>query len=231
MRVTAKRIALFVVAYGVFAAFGQIRWVVAPIVSGRMTLTEASVAAGEVGGNVWLAPEHSELAGSFITLLEATYDKQPLLLGESYFGPLIVPVPKALLPVDKPPAEADLFSDRIHAKYLNSRGEVAGWGYNPVAEAYINFGVFGVVIISACWTVFFIWMGRLRAGGASAVCLYAVMVPQALNANRSGFRGVYLETLFCCIAMCCSILIARLVCRTSTLSEVTSGYCKAGQRG
>ncbi|HYD16511.1 MAG TPA: hypothetical protein VEB03_00745, partial [Candidatus Nanoarchaeia archaeon] len=75
---TAKLVVCLVLGYLVFSSFGQLRWMLPALISGRMTLREAAATSLDMAPGQLFAVERSELAGPYITLLQAVHDPQPL---------------------------------------------------------------------------------------------------------------------------------------------------------
>jgi len=98
-------------------------------------------------------------------------------------------------------------------------GSVSGWGYNPVAEAFVNFGAAGVALLFVFWTLFFLIIGAFKYRGALGIIIFSVLLSEGLNANRIDFRNVYSESVYflagLVIAALINVLLVGLVGRTS----------------
>jgi hypothetical protein len=179
---------LLTLAYIALAAFGYLRVAIAPWVSGEMTNADVEffLATDPLGDH--LKPERSELAGPYLSLLQVTTDSQgDILQGNSYANAIMSVLPKALYPGTKPIYLSELFAQTIH----RGKGPVSGWGFNPVAEAYLNFGMIGIVFPFMLWTIAFYVLSALKVYPPVGTLIFAVLLPEAIDANRMDFRNVY----------------------------------------
>jgi hypothetical protein len=179
---------LFAVAYLALAAFGYLRVIIGPIVRNEMTQadTESFVETNPLFDEV--KPENSELAGPYLSLL-AVVNQQTgdILSRNSYVESLLSVIPKVLYPGTKPIYLSERFANVIHA----GNGPVSGWGFNPVAEAYLNFGTGGVVLVFMLWTLTFSALSALKYWHPMGTLIYAVLLSEAIDANRIDFRNIY----------------------------------------
>ena len=183
---------LLCLGYLFFSTFGNVRSQIASVASGRASAAEALAEASDEWSEEWLEPENTEFAGPFFSLLSATSGNGQLLYGKSYYDSFLFVVPKAFYPGQKPELLTHQFDEQVH----EGGGTVYGWGYNPVAEAFQNFGVAGVVLAFVLWTLFFLALGCLKRLGPWGVLVFAVLLSEAVNANRIDFRVVYCESVY-----------------------------------
>jgi oligosaccharide repeat unit polymerase len=183
---------LIIAAYLISSIFGYVRPQITAVASGRATTTEAVAQSADDWSTDWLLPEHSELAGPYLSLLSAVSDDTQLRYGSSYSESLFTILPRFLYPGYKPEGLADGFARKVH----QGGGAAAGWGFNPVAEAYLNFGTIGVALLFFCWAVFFLVLGAIKHGSAWGTLVAATLLSEAMNANRIDFRNVYGETAY-----------------------------------
>lgn len=202
-------------AYLLLSAFGNARSAITVVASGRSTATQAIEDLGSDWSDSSVLPEHTELAGPYLSLLSAVSDSTQHLYGSSYYESLLAVVPRFLYPGQKPPILSSEFASQMH----RGRGSVSGWGYNPVAEAFVNFGAAGVALIFVFWTLFFLIIGALRHRGASGIIIFSVLLSEGINANRIDFRNVYGESVYflagLAIATFINLLLVGLLGRTS----------------
>jgi hypothetical protein len=194
-------------AYLLMSAFGNARSAITAVASGQATATEAVEDLGSDWSADFMLPEHTELAGPYLSLLSAVSDSTQHLYGSSYFESLLAVVPRFLYPGQKPPILSSEFASQMH----RGRGSVSGWGYNPVAEAFVNFGAAGVALLFVFWTLFFLIIGALRYRGASGVIIFAVLLSEGINANRIDFRNVYSESVYFLAGLAIATLINLLL--------------------
>jgi len=203
--------------YLFFSTFGNVRSQIASIASGQASASEALAEASDEWSEEWLAPENTEFAGPFFSLLSATSGNAQLLYGKSYYDSFLFVVPKALYPGRKPELLTQQFAEQVH----EGGGTVYGWGYNPVAEAFLNFGVAGVVLAFVLWTLFFLVLGSLKQQGTWGVLVFAALFAEAVNANRIDFRVVYCESVYLILGVIAVVGGGRL------LSSRVFGYARS----
>ena len=102
-------------------------------------------------------------------------NKEPLWFGMSYLQAPIYLIPSAIFP-DRPVPLAIWYMTRVFGagEKLNE-----GRQFFFLAEAYLNFGAFGVLTLGLAWGVLWgalhQWI-RLRGAGLASVLVYAVVV-------------------------------------------------------
>jgi hypothetical protein len=179
-------------AYCFFASFGYARNYVPSIVAGELSPDQAIAEITGAASNDWFTPEHSEFAGPYLSLLVAVSGSSEKLLGSSYYESLLAVLPRFMYPGEKPLLVSAQFAEQMH----QGTGTVSGWGYNPVAEAFVNFGALGVVLMFVLWTMYFLFIRLLRRCGEWGVLAAAVLLAEAINVNRIDFHNVYSETVY-----------------------------------
>jgi hypothetical protein len=137
-------------------------------------------------------PEKSEIAGSYFSVLDSVSVHRELLLGRSYLESLPTFLPRSVYPGTKP---VDL-ADELAESAAHGDLYAVGWGFNPVAEAYRNFGTVGVPLVMAGWALLFLWLGRVQDRSLFGLLLSSVLMQEALTVNRNSFRAIYLASLF-----------------------------------
>jgi hypothetical protein len=178
-------------AYLLMCAFGNIRFAIAVVASGKSTASQVVEEIGSGWSNDFILPEHTEFAGPYLSLLSAVSDHTQYLYGSSYYESFLAVVPRFLYPGQKPSQLSNEFASQMH----QGGGSVAGWGYNPVAEALVNFGPAGVAFLFVLWALFFLMIGSLRHRGVPGIILFSVLFSEAVNANRIDFANVYFESV------------------------------------
>lgn len=203
-RVRLKYVFLCVAGYAALTVAGQLRAVIPLLASGDISLNRAYDA---VSGDVLLEtvkPENTEIGGPFLSVLYNVGNVKHYYWGASYIDTIGAALPRVLYPGRKPASPAIDLSNAVH----RGIGPVVGWGYSPVAEAYLNFGVAGVCVISSLWMGFFIMLSRLRTRSWGIV-IAAVLSSECINVNRIDFRTVYVESFYCLLAIALAAVVVR----------------------
>ena len=198
---------LLVAAYIAFSVFGHTRVFITLLASGQSNVSDVATEISDSVSTDSLTPEHSEFAGPYLSLLSAISEHTQSLYGSSYYESFLTVLPRFLYPGVKPRVLAEIFAAGVH----RGSGTASGWGYNPVAEAYINFGVFGIAVAFVLWTLFFLAVGALRGRGIGGTLLYAVLLSEAISANRIDFRNVYCETFYFVAVLCIAGIMASVM--------------------
>ena len=188
-KVTISAIAAIVLA---FLAFEQIRPLIALLMNGESTVFIQARSLDRLDPFSIVKPEKTELGGPYLSLFEAESAHHSLLLGNSYFNTLPTFLPRFLYPGQKPVDLANELADAV------SGGDVyvMGWGYNPAAEAYRNFGTLGVPLVMSGWGLLFLWLGTLHGRGIWGLFLPPMLLINTVLVNRIDFRTVYLNAVF-----------------------------------
>jgi oligosaccharide repeat unit polymerase len=208
---------LMATAYLAFSVFGYARSLITTVASGRSSAGEAISELNNNWTSDWIMPEHTEFAGPYLSLLSAVSVDSEHIYGSSYYDSILTVLPRFLYPGAKPQVLSEGFAAQVH----RGRGAVTGWGYNPIAEAYVNFGAIGVALVFVLWTLFFLMIGTLRRRGTWGVLVSAVLLSEAITANRIDFRNVYWETTYfvagVMLATCFTATVDKLWSRPSSL--------------
>jgi hypothetical protein len=189
-----RPLAVIFIAMAYFGAviYGQYRTLIYDLASGRSTFKQAQVAAqGE--DSIISKPEQSELGGPYMSVLYYSSGNEPLWWGLSYGMSIPAVLPRALYPGVKAPAISANLDEALH----EGVGPVYGWGFNPVAEGFVNFGLPGAFGAMVLWSMFFAWLGANRYRSLAGLVACATLLQEAVNANRIDFRYVYFESFYC----------------------------------
>ena len=120
-----KFCAVLLLAYCAAAFFGYLRILIPATLSGEMNSADVTYFLQEASPIEQIKPEHSELAGPYLSLLQAaTNSHGEILDGNSYALGFISILPKFLYPGDKPIYLSERFAESVHS----GDGPVAGWG-------------------------------------------------------------------------------------------------------
>jgi hypothetical protein len=207
---------LIAAAYMAFSIFGYARSLITTVANGRLSPREAVAELTNTWSTDWVMPEHTEFAGPYLSLLSAVSADTQQLYGSSYYESLLTVLPRFLYPGAKPQVLSEGFAAQVH----RGGGAVSGWGYNPVAEAFVNFGSVGVALVFVLWTLFFLIVGALRNRGAWGTLVSATLLSEAITANRIDFRNVYWETTYfvagVMLATCITASVNKLWSRPSS---------------
>ncbi|WP_438495332.1 O-antigen polymerase [Paenibacillus sp. IHBB 3054] len=104
-----------------------------------------------------------------------------MLYGASYFSALLFMFPRALWPA-KP--------DSLAVTFANIFGGGMGYGFNPIAEAYINFGILFVVLLPILLVLLF---SGIEALSKKSLPIYFFVFIQTMNFNRGEFASTLIE--------------------------------------
>ncbi len=212
---------LLILGYAFLSLFGHVRYLINPIISGQ---TSGQNAWAEVSGNAsgdWFTPENTELAGPYYSLLSVVSESTQDLYGKSYYDSFLLVIPKRLYIGEKPELLTRQFDEQVH----QGGGTVYGWGYNPVAEAYLNFGTVGVALIFVLWSLLFLSLGLLKHHGTWGLLVFSVLLAEAVNANRIDFGVVYTESVYMMVGVFSVVCMNRVFTgfRGSPLRNSVSG--------
>ncbi|MFA0962050.1 O-antigen polymerase [Roseivirga sp. BDSF3-8] len=152
-----------------------------------------------------LNPAYNEFGAAFLNFTRFRLREKEVgeqrLYGESYLGAVLVPVPRFLLPFEKPPTITYRFRDMFYESEAK-RSRIAGTGFSSVLEAYWNFGFLGVLPVYFLVGCLLFWAERRRASlkGYSILFVgaYLIFVPLMQSFHRSAFGlpfGIVLVTL------------------------------------
>jgi len=192
LRLKARTLIVVAAAYCLFIVFGYARSSISSIATGETSTSQAISEVNDQMSSDWLTPEHSEFAGPYLSLLMAVSGHSENLNGATYYESFLTVLPRFMYPGQKPELLTHEFDRQMH----RGGGAISGWGYNPVAEAYVNFGVAGVSVIFVLWTLYFLAIREIRTWGDWGLLLSAALLSEAVNANRIDFRNVYWETTY-----------------------------------
>jgi oligosaccharide repeat unit polymerase len=131
------------------------------------------------------------------------------LFGRSYVDGLTIPIPRLIWP-EKPVSVTYQFRDEYFPAE-RERGTIAGTGFSSILEAYMNFGVAGIVavylLLGYCFGAFdgiagrsLYWLPRLAQ---------ALSMPFAFTLPRSSFDAPYFVPLIGISAISLALLFVR----------------------
>ena len=193
-------------AYSAAVIFGQYRTLIYDLAAGRSTLKQAQVLA-DSEESIMGKPEDSELGGPYISVLYYSRGMEPLRWGSSYALSIPAVVPKVMYPGTKRPA----ISADLDLALYEGVGPVYGWGFSPIAEGFANFGYAGPFGMIVLWSMFFAWLGSNRYRNLAGAVICAVLLQEAVNANRIDFRYVYFESVYCSIVAILAVMVMKAV--------------------
>lgn len=222
LRPRGSTLMLGAVAIALLCVYGYVRGIVSDVASGYRSAAAAVELATTDTGYDWILPENTELAGPYYSLLYAVSNDSIRLHGSSYTQSLLTALPRFLYPGTKPIPLTDQFSRTVH----RGRGPVSGWGFNLVAEAFMNFGYVGVPLVACLWALFFLCLGAVRHRTPIGTLIFAVLLPEALNANRIDFRIVYWESSYIIGGVLVAVLLQGLLFRQGEMVRLN---CAIGE--
>ena len=206
IKIGMKHVVLVVVAYAALAVVGQLREQIPRLVSdtgSQHTIVDSDRKDSLLDS---VTPGNAELGAPFLSVLYNSEYVTDYRMGRSYLDTIPCIFPRIIYH-SKPPSPAAELANEVN------RGQIfgfspAGWGYSPVAEAFLNFGTLGVCLVSSLWMVAFIALSHLRNYRWGLVTA-AVLTPETINANRIDFRTVYLEAFSCIAVVLIAIFIVK----------------------
>lgn len=121
--------------------------------------------------------------------------RKEYLFGRSYLEGLTLPVPRLIWP-DKPVSVTYQFRDE-YFPVERDRGTIAGTAFSSILEAYMNFGVLGVVAVYLLLGSFVGAFDNMVARSASwqLRLAQALLMPFVLTLPRSSFDAPYVVPL------------------------------------
>jgi len=131
------------------------------------------------------------------------------LLGRSYLEGLSIPIPRLIWP-EKPVSVIYQFRDDCFPAE-KERGAIAGTAFSSILEAYMNFGVTGIVVV---YLLLGYWFGAFDVvAGRSTYWLprlaQALLMPFAFTLPRSSFEAPYFVPLIGISATGLALLFVR----------------------
>lgn len=211
-RLKLKHLLIAIVAYAGFSIAGELRLLIPYIASGK-ALYSADLhmhRISDVGDMDFfldsIKPESTELAGPYLSVLYNVEHVKNYSFGRSYIGSIFAFLPRVLYPGTKPLSATEQLDREMH----RGAGPVSGWGYSPIAEAFQNFGMPGVCVISSLWMGAFIVLSGFR-NSQWGLLVAAVLSSETVNVNRIDFRTVYLESFFCIVGLLLASLVLRVL--------------------
>ena len=212
-RIRMKHLAIVLAAYTALAVAGQLRGQIPGLLSDSGSQHKVLDPSKDKPLLDSVTPGNAEFGGPFLSVLYNVEHVTDYWLGKSYIDTIPCILPRIIYH-SKPPSPATELANEVH------RGRIfgfaaAGWGYSPIAEAFLNFGILGVCVISSIWMGAFISLSRLRNYRWGLV-IAAVLTPETINANRIDFRTVYLEAFSCTVVVIISALVAKSLYQVSS---------------
>jgi hypothetical protein len=177
-------------------AIAQLRFLVPAMLQSGIT---AGSGVSLVVSNItidFIMPENTEFGGPYLSMLSAVSSDSKALYGGSYITGFLNVIPRSVYPGTKPATLGQAFAQQL----APGAGAAPGWGFNPEAEAYMNFGWSGVIVVMLLWSLFFIALNRLRDLRPLGLIIGAAIVSEAINVNRIDFSNVCTESLQCVVA-------------------------------
>ncbi|AUC82949.1 O-antigen polymerase [Lacinutrix sp. Bg11-31] len=156
---------------------------------------------------VYYNPANNEFGAPYMNYIKFyNDDDNELLYGSSYLDGFLIPIPRALLPFNKPKPITYTFKDRYFSSWNTSR--ISGSGFSYVMEAQWNFGLFGPFLVYFFTGFFFWFLEYLRNKNKFILFMplfYAMMLPFAQSIHRSSFGFIMANVIV--ISMLIVILV------------------------
>jgi hypothetical protein len=211
-KIRMKHVALVICAYAALTIAGRLREEIPRLASDGSSQQRISYADKRDSWLDSIEPGNSELGAPFLSVLYNAEYVRGHSLGKSYLETIPAILPRIIYPSKPPSPAAELANEVDRGRILGFAP--AGWGYSPIAEAFLNFGIPGVCIISSLWMGAFVALSQLRNYRWGLVTA-AVLAPESINANRIDFRTVYLETFSCVVVVILAAFIVRSLYQAS----------------
>lgn len=224
---TARVMIACLAVFIALVAFGTIRPLIPSFFARNATFSEVALGSTEQATDFrYLFPEHNELGGPYLSALYSASQNADPIYGRSYVDSLIRLIPRFLYPGQRPELLSTRFSEEMHGLYYGNLSAAQGWGYSFIAEAYDNFGTFGVVLGSTAWTAVFIALATLPTRFRYGVFFFSILLPQAVNCNRNDFSAVLIESFYNLVILSFAIGLVAIVTpatrrRLNTLSAAS----------
>lgn len=136
-----------------------------------------------------------------------------LLWGGSYLDGFSLMVPGFLFPGEKPVQIDAAFFASLFAGKSDVPGGIAGYGFSPILEAYLNFASIGVAavffVIGCC--LCFLERARATNNGFLPILFYLMILPLGQMFHRSTFGNAILSPgLWICVTVVMAFPVYRL---------------------
>jgi len=179
-----------------FAVISQSRYLFPEIASGRLGIQEGAqqIVLG-TSVNTFL-PGRNEFFGPFYSLTMTVNNSETPTFGRTYLEAALWVLPTMFYPGNKGESLAQQFAERMHIDYFSDNDYRTGWGFSPVAEAFINFGLIGIPLVFACWATAWQMISRMRYRNCWGVLASALALPQTINIQRMSLDMCLQEVLF-----------------------------------
>jgi len=201
-----KIIFIAICTYLIFVVISGIRTILPDLFNKNATTNDLYRSFLSFSGS-WMLPSNNEFVGPYFTLVDTLQNRTEPKLGKTYASAILYILPTKLYPGIKPESLGEEFAIMMSERISNPI--VLGFGFSPVAEAILNFGWEGIMIIFAMLAAGMHWLGRLRQRGLVGLLIYLAILPQVINANRYSMDGVMQESAFSLMAMGILWMIAR----------------------
>ncbi|MDM7325322.1 MAG: hypothetical protein P3W93_010180 [Thermus sp.] len=213
--------------YVLASFFGATRWLLVPLLQGSLSFVQALQWVFQNISWSWFMPYSTEFMGPYATLVYTLRDpawwsaSHAPLGGFSYLFSLPNLLPRSLYPGEKWQTLSFQFSEYIYTNYLALYFEApVGFGLSPLAEAVLNFG-------KGFWAPlpFFLILGWVGGYIGSLTrkrplpwgIVYALLLPQAFNLNRTDLAWSFQEAVYYAITGLLLFAIVKFFLRSRRL--------------
>jgi oligosaccharide repeat unit polymerase len=221
LKLNMKVFLALLVLYVVFSLFGAIRWMLVPLFSGTLRLDEAWSWFISNLSWAWFLPSSGEFMGPYFSLVMTLTEPEWLslvnapLFGLSYFYAIPNLLPRSVFPGEKWEPLSTQLADYVFRNYLPPEFSVpVGFGFNPIAEAIINFGanVWAPALVFFLLGWGFGWLKEVaKRNPLPWGVIYALTMPQAFNLNRIDFLWSFQEAVYYSVVALSLLYLAPLV--------------------
>ncbi|AEH00883.1 O-antigen polymerase [Lacinutrix sp. 5H-3-7-4] len=158
-------------------------------------------------------PANNEFGAPYMNYIKFyNDDDNKLLYGKSYFEGFLIPIPRVLLPFEKPKPITYIFKDRYFSSWNTSR--ISGSGFSFVMEAQWNFGILGSFFVYFLLGSFFWFLEYLRNRNKFILFLplfYAMMLPLAQSIHRSSFGFLMANIIVITLLISVLVLLKKII--------------------
>jgi hypothetical protein len=222
-RLSKTNVSIIVAIILTFLVFEQVRPFISFIMSGEGSVFLQERAVDHLDPFSFAKPEKTEFGGPYLSMFDAVSGHHPLLLGESYLDTVPAFLPRFLYPGQKPIDLANQLAENVSGGDIY----VMGWGYTATAEAYRNFGLLGVPLIMAAWSMFFLWLSSIHGRHVWGLFLPPLMLINAILVNRIDFRAVYINAVFSLGALVLAVACLKILAPDHNYAKNRLSTCGA----
>ncbi len=187
VRISVKWFIIFSILWLLFASIAYVRDAITHSIRARDPTIIISRVKEKFDWK-WLYP--GEFKGPYLTITASIARGEEFKCGQTYLQAIPYLLPRSLYPGEKPLTVGHEFGKYMQS--LLNRKRRIGVGFSPIAEAYINFGFIGPLIVLFLFGIGLGYFSSLqRRKSFLWTIVYASLLPVAWKLNRSGFANCF----------------------------------------